>query len=238
MVSRPVTVNDVLDGHVALDLECLDRIYLNGYVPNLQVGGQVVAFLTAHLGFPIPSPAIFEKIGTRFRRAVAAFAEDNADPGGPVRQGRPQDRGDGARIWQAGRHGRGRGWPRSGWRRSSSEVFSATGVRGENGGAPRFSFAKADRRVTCYYFYLWDDDFGPAFIKVCCLLPVPDQDLGQRARVGQAAGHQGRDRVHRAVQRVRRLRRPGRAAGDLRPARPGHDRGVLRSAGGRGCRCR
>jgi len=35
-------VNDILDGHVTLDLECLDRVYLNGYVPNLQVGGQVL----------------------------------------------------------------------------------------------------------------------------------------------------------------------------------------------------
>jgi hypothetical protein len=59
-----VTVNDVVDGHVALDVECLDRIYLNGYVPNLQVAGQVVSFMTAHLGNPIPSPAIMEKIGT------------------------------------------------------------------------------------------------------------------------------------------------------------------------------
>jgi hypothetical protein len=48
-MAKPVTVHDVLDGHVALDLECLDRIYLNAYVPNLQVGGQVVSFLTAHL---------------------------------------------------------------------------------------------------------------------------------------------------------------------------------------------
>ena len=40
-----VTVNDLLDGHVVLDLQCLDRIYLNGYVPNLQVGGQVVTFV-------------------------------------------------------------------------------------------------------------------------------------------------------------------------------------------------
>ena len=56
-----VTVNDVLDGHVGLDVECLDRIYLNGYVPNLQVGGQVVSFMTAHLGYPIPSPAIMDK---------------------------------------------------------------------------------------------------------------------------------------------------------------------------------
>jgi len=27
-------------------------------------------------------------------------------------------------------------------------------------GAPRWSFVKADRRVTCYYFYLWADDYG------------------------------------------------------------------------------
>ena len=71
-MAATVTVNDVLDGHVVLDLECLDRIYLNGYVPNLQVGGQVVSFLTQHLGYPIPSPAILEKIGTGFRRAVGS----------------------------------------------------------------------------------------------------------------------------------------------------------------------
>ncbi|MEP7034006.1 MAG: hypothetical protein ABI934_00375 [Actinomycetota bacterium] len=35
-----LTVSDLLDGPEALDLECLERIYLNGYVPNLQVGGQ------------------------------------------------------------------------------------------------------------------------------------------------------------------------------------------------------
>jgi hypothetical protein len=29
------TVNDLLEGHVGLDIESMDRIYLNGYVPNL-----------------------------------------------------------------------------------------------------------------------------------------------------------------------------------------------------------
>src|SRR3954468_12228992 len=62
-MAKPVTVNEVLDGQVALDLECRDRVYLNAYVPNLQAGGQVVSFLTAHLGYPIPSPAIFNKLG-------------------------------------------------------------------------------------------------------------------------------------------------------------------------------
>ena len=77
MATRVVTVNDILDGHVGLDLECFDRIYLNGWVHNLQVSGQVVNFLTHHLGFPIPSPAILEKIGLRFRGAVTEFAADH-----------------------------------------------------------------------------------------------------------------------------------------------------------------
>lgn len=37
-----------------LDIECLDRIYLDGYVPKLQVGGQVAGFMTGHLAPPIP----------------------------------------------------------------------------------------------------------------------------------------------------------------------------------------
>ncbi len=42
-----------------------------------------------------------------------------------------------------------------------------------DGGAPQFSYGRAERRVTCYYFYLWDIDFGPAFLKVCAYFPYP-----------------------------------------------------------------
>ena len=27
--------------------------------------------------------------------------------------------------------------------------------------------------MTCFYFYLWDADFGPAFIKICTYFPYP-----------------------------------------------------------------
>ncbi|HEY6798910.1 MAG TPA: hypothetical protein VI248_29875 [Kineosporiaceae bacterium] len=40
--------------------------------------------------------------------------------------------------------------------------FTATACDGYEGGAPWFGFAMADRRVTCYYFYVWDEDFGAA----------------------------------------------------------------------------
>jgi hypothetical protein len=34
MAKRLITVNDILAGHVSLDVACLDRIYLNGYLPR------------------------------------------------------------------------------------------------------------------------------------------------------------------------------------------------------------
>jgi len=49
-------------------------------------------------------------------------------------------------------------------------VFASTERQGSNGLAS-LGFFKADRRVTCFYFYVWDVDFGPAFIKVCAYFP-------------------------------------------------------------------
>ncbi len=78
--ANAVTVNDVLDGHKLLEIDCADRICLTLPVPNLMVGGQVVNFLTEHEGNPVPSPALLERRGQAFGRAVAAFAEANDIP--------------------------------------------------------------------------------------------------------------------------------------------------------------
>ena len=78
--SNAVTVNDVLDGHKLLEIDCADRVYLTLSAPNLVVGGQVVNFLTVHEGNPIPSPALLERRGQAFRRAVLSFAEANGIP--------------------------------------------------------------------------------------------------------------------------------------------------------------
>ena len=170
-MAATVTVNDVLDGHVGLDVECLDRIYLNGYVPNLQVGGQVVSFMTQHLGCPIPSPAIMEKIGTAFRKAVASFAEADHIP--VVRFGKDDRKIDRMRPYLARQAATGRsGVAAIGTAQEFQNVFAASQRTGHHG-IPWFSFTKADRRVTCFYFYVWDTDFGPAFIKVCAYFPYP-----------------------------------------------------------------
>jgi hypothetical protein len=44
LMASVANINDVLEGHVALEVECADQLYLNAYLPGLQVGGQVVRF--------------------------------------------------------------------------------------------------------------------------------------------------------------------------------------------------
>jgi hypothetical protein len=172
VATRAVTVNDMLDGHVVCDLTGFDRIYLNGYVPNLQVGGQVVSFLTAHLGMPIPSPALLEKIGNRFRKAVASFAEKNGVP--VIRFAKGQRKLDVVRPYLQKMQDNGQtGVAVIGTAQEFQRVFTGTTVRPEAGGAPHFSYAKADRRVTSYYFYVVDEQFGPGFVKCCSYFPYP-----------------------------------------------------------------
>jgi hypothetical protein len=171
IMARVITVNDVLDGHVVLDIECLDRIYLNAYVPILQSSGQVVAFMTQHLGMPIPSPALMEKISTRFRRAVESFASANGIPW--VRFGKDDRKIDVMTPYLDQQAATGRsGVAAVGVAQEFQRVWAAY-QRDTQTAAPQYTFAKADRRVTCYYFYLWDEDFGAAFIKVCAYFPYP-----------------------------------------------------------------
>lgn len=168
---RVVTVNEVLDGHVALDIQCLDRVYLNAYVPKLQTSSQVVAFLSGHLGYPFPSPALFNQIGQRFRRAVVSFADANDIAW--VKFGKDDDKLAvmGPHLRRQAATGRS-GVAAIGVAQEFQRVWTA--AEGQTStGTPRWSFYKADRRVTCYYFYLWDADFGPAFVKICAYFPYP-----------------------------------------------------------------
>jgi hypothetical protein len=171
IVVRVITVNDVLDGHAVLDIECLDRVYLNAYVPILQSSGQVVAFMTQHLGMPIPSPALMEKISTKFRRAVESFAPANGIPW--VKFGKDDRKIDVMQPHIEAQAATGKsGVAAVGVAQEFQRVWAAY-QRDTQTAAPQYTFAKADRRVTCYYFYLWDEDFGPAFIKVCAYFPYP-----------------------------------------------------------------
>jgi hypothetical protein len=171
-----VNINDVLEGHVALDVECVDRMLLNAYVPGLQVGGQVARFITQHLGKPIASAAVLGAIGNRFRRDVKRYADANQIPvlalKGPDRSRWDDRKLDHVRPYlEAAERERRFGVVAIVSGQEFQWVFSARN-RGK-GKAVWFEFFREQRRVGVYYFYVLDPDFGPGFIKICTYFPYP-----------------------------------------------------------------
>jgi hypothetical protein len=169
-------INDVLEGHVGLEVECIDRLILNAYVPNLQVGGQIARFISQHLGKPIASAAVLGRIGNRFRRDVKRFADANDIPilqlKGPDRSRWDDRKLDHVRPHlQAAERDRRFGVVAIVAGQEYHWVFSARN-RGK-GKAVWFEFFREQRRVGVYYFYILDPDFGPAFIRICTYFPYP-----------------------------------------------------------------
>lgn len=169
---RVVTVNEVLDGHAVLDVQCLDRLYLSGFVQGLQTPGGVVFFLHQIRGMPIASPALFEQIGTAFRAAMRSFADGEHIP--VIRFARGDRKVEVMRPYldRAARTGRPQ-VAAIGVAQEFATVWTARQRQTAPGIAPQFSFTKEQRRVTVFYLYVWDDDFGPGFIKICSYFPYP-----------------------------------------------------------------
>jgi hypothetical protein len=142
--------------------------------PSCRWGGQVVTFLTEHLGNPIPSPALFKQIGDRFRDAVRSFAETK---GIPVLHLNTPDRSrwDDRKVDHVHEYidqATEPGVVAIVVAQEVQKVFMGYTRRCKTG-SPQFSFDKADRRVTVYYFYILDPAFGVGFIKICSYFPYP-----------------------------------------------------------------
>src|SRR6516165_2274894 len=67
------SVSTVLAKHVTLEVEGLDRMYLNAYVPGLQYEGGVVAFFRHHRGVAVASSVMMGRITTAFVGCIESF---------------------------------------------------------------------------------------------------------------------------------------------------------------------
>ena len=164
----------VLASHVTLRLESVDRVFLAGYVPQLQTEGQVVRFLL-NRGYRIPSPA---GLGHNHDRLVADIEAFAASHGLEIVRFAKHERKEEvarpllARAERAGIEGVvfiGKAQERVvGWR----GFKDSNDPRGGNG-HPHFSYRRQSLFVDHFYFYLWDRQWGPAFFKLCPYAPYP-----------------------------------------------------------------
>src|SRR6266496_1889163 len=74
------SVADVLDDRVTLEVESIDRLYCNLYVPQLQHVNGVVGFFRGHRGMPFASSALMDPISKDFVAGIHRFCRDHDVP--------------------------------------------------------------------------------------------------------------------------------------------------------------
>jgi len=161
------TIPEILDGHVTLEVECADRLYLNGYIPALATPGGLITFMREHLGKPIPSPAVLGQITSKFRDNVRAFAAENEIPLIKFESGEKKD--DRANQLRRERGTRG-GVVFIGVAQEKAKTFSGKSMPEKGPGWFDYTRDKSVY-VSQYYFYVDDEELGPAFVKVCSYAP-------------------------------------------------------------------
>src|ERR1044071_7719533 len=79
-MSVPRSVADVIRNHVTLEVEGIDRMYLNVYQPKLQTEKQAACFFRFHRGQPVASSSLMGVMTKEFLAKVDAFIERQQIP--------------------------------------------------------------------------------------------------------------------------------------------------------------
>ncbi len=161
------SVAEILDQHVTFELEAIDRMYLNGYVPSLQTGGGLVWFLKTQLGVQVPSTVMIAPMSQRFVDAFARFVETQAIDLVTFEKGQRKD--DVAQQYLARFEG-DEGGLFVGKAQEKANVFR-TEKRRDGQGKTSPWIIRSTAMVNHYYVYILDKDFGPLFIKFCSYFP-------------------------------------------------------------------
>ena len=90
-MSLPRSVADVIDQHVTLELESLDRVYLNVYQPNLQTPRAVFWFLRQFHGEGAVSSLKMRAITERFLNNIQVYADEHDVPIIPFEKGQRKE---------------------------------------------------------------------------------------------------------------------------------------------------
>jgi len=166
-MSIPRSVADVLRQHVTLEVEGIDRMYLNVYQPKLQTERQAACFFRYQRGQRVASSVPMGVMTNEFLRQVDVFVEEHHIPVVPFRKKQRKD--DVAAEYRASFPGT-EGILFLGKAQEKVSVFR-TEKRTDAAGKKYPWIIKSTAMVNQLYFYCLDEDFGPFFLKFCTYFP-------------------------------------------------------------------
>jgi hypothetical protein len=170
-MTLPRTVADVLSDHVVLEVECIDRLYLNVYQPRLQYPAGAAAFLVGHRGARYASSALMDPISKAFVAAIGRFAAAQGVPVVEFAKGQRKDDVAHEYLAQFEAAGGLEGVLFIGKAQEKTRVFRTEKRRNPATGVVYPWIVRATAMVNHYYLYCLDAEFGPFFLKFCSYFP-------------------------------------------------------------------
>jgi hypothetical protein len=167
-MSLPRSVAQILREHVTLEVESIDGMYLNAYVPGLQYESGVAAFFRRRRGQPFASSALMEPTSKAFVAAIHAFVQEHEVPLITFEKGQ---RKDAMMAEHLKRFTALEGVVFVGRAQEKTPVLRTEKRRNPATGQAYPWLVRATAMVNHFYFYAVDRDFGPFFLKFGTYFP-------------------------------------------------------------------
>lgn len=211
-MTLPRTVADVVAEHVTFEVECIDRMYLNVYVPQLQYPAGLVGYVHKQLGLPIASTAPLGPVSDRFTKSIRAFAAEQDIPWVNFAKGQRKDDVMHQHLADFEATGRSEGVLFIGRAQEKTSLFR-TEKRHNDDGTTYPWIVRTTGVVNQFYFYAVDADFGPFFIKFCSYFPynaklcINGHHWAQRQASKAGIGYEAMDNAFASVDDPQALKR-------------------------------
>jgi hypothetical protein len=163
-----ISLAELLREHVTLEVESIDRMYLNVYIPKLQRESGASWFLKQQRQYPVASSAAMAPISRAFVEAIESYAKAHQIPMLTFEKGQRKDDVVAPYLKQAaGREG----IVLIGKAQEKTTTFRTTKGHGPRSQDRWPRLLRTTAMVNQYYFYGIDRDFGPFFFKFSSYFP-------------------------------------------------------------------
>ena len=214
------SAGDVLSDHTVFEIECIDRMYLNVWVPRLAYGAGVQGFFVGHRGHHYASTALMDPMTKAFVADIHGFI---AARGLELVSFGKERKDDVAQQFLA-RFTGSEGVLFVGRAQEKALVWR-TQRRYSQAGDPYAWLVRSTAFINYFYFYCLDEDFGPFFIKFCTYFPytaklcINGNECAKRQAAKAGIGFEALDNGFAAVDDADRCRRSATGWGPRRSTR-------------------
>jgi hypothetical protein len=228
-MTLPCTVAEVLSGHVTLEVRCIDRVLVTLRQPRLQYGQGIHNFFCQHRGNRFVSSTLMMPMTERFAADIRHYIDTRRLD--LVRFAKGQSKHQVAKQYLAGKSG-GDQILFVGVAKEKDRVWRTSRRRDPVTGK-RYPWLYQDQAMASHwYFYGFDADFGPFFIKFCGYFPYTGQIYFNGHEYAKQQCLKAGIAFTSPGQRVRHGQRPGGGPADLRRADRPEDLPVRRQVAG------